>query len=84
MPYTREQLLQIQSSARVFQARADDAFAPWGMRAPEPSVLAKIPDHYRRQTADQGQGPTAGGSMSYRGVTIKRYCLLMHWSHTRI
>ena len=57
MSYTREQLLQIQASARVYQARADDAFAPWGMRAPEP-VIGVSADHYRRKL--QSQVPTAG------------------------
>lgn len=50
MPYTREQLLQAHSSARVYQERYDKAFAPWGMRAPEPVVGEPI-DDYRRKLA---------------------------------
>ena len=50
MPYTREQLLQAHASARVFQARYDEAFAPWGMRAPEP-VIGEPVDDYRRKLA---------------------------------
>ena len=82
MSYTREQLLQIQSSARVFQARADDALAPWGMRAPE-LVCGEDPDHYRRQTMIMAKDQLPEDH-EYRGVTIKRFYLLMHWSHTRI
>ena len=48
MSYTREQILQIESSARVFQARADDALAPWGIRAPQ-LVAGEDPEHYRRR-----------------------------------
>lgn len=48
MPMTREQLLQVQASARVYQTRADEAFEPWGMRAPAP-VLGEDPDDYRRK-----------------------------------
>jgi hypothetical protein len=50
MPYTREQLLQAHASARVYQARYDEAFQPWGMRAPEPVVGEPI-DDYRRKLA---------------------------------
>ena len=47
---TREQLLQAQASARVFQARADSAFEPWGFRAPAPP-LGQDPQDYRRDLA---------------------------------
>ena len=50
MPYTREQLLQAHSSARVYQERYDKAFAPWGMRAPEPVIGERV-DDYRRKLA---------------------------------
>ena len=50
MSYTREQLLQIQSSARVKQAQWDEIFQPWGMRAPEP-VFGQLPDEYDREMA---------------------------------
>jgi hypothetical protein len=50
MPMNREQLLQAHASARVYQARYDEAFAPWGMRAPEP-VVGEPVDDYRRKLA---------------------------------
>jgi hypothetical protein len=45
---TRDQLLQVQESARVFQARADAAFEPWGFRAPQP-LIGQDPQDYRRE-----------------------------------
>jgi hypothetical protein len=50
MSYTREQLLQIQSSARVIQSQWDEVFQPWGMRAPEP-VFGQLPGEYDREMA---------------------------------
>jgi hypothetical protein len=50
MPLTRDQLLQQQASARVYQARYDSAFEPWGVRAPAP-VLGQDIDEYRRSLA---------------------------------
>jgi hypothetical protein len=47
---TREQLLQQQASARVFQARFDSALEPWGQRAPAPS-FGQDPQDYRRNMA---------------------------------
>jgi hypothetical protein len=47
---TREQLLQAQASARVYQARADSVFQEWGFRAPAPS-LGQHPEDYRRDLA---------------------------------
>jgi len=47
---TRDQLLHAQASARVFQARADSAFEPWGFRAPAPP-LGQDPQDYRRDLA---------------------------------
>jgi hypothetical protein len=44
---TREQLLQVQESARVYQARADSVFEEWGFRAPAPT-LGQDPQDYRR------------------------------------
>jgi hypothetical protein len=46
----RDQLLQAHASARIFQERYDQAFAPWGMRAPEP-VIGEPVDDYRRNLA---------------------------------
>jgi hypothetical protein len=46
---TRDQLLQMQSSARLFQARYDSALEPWDQRAPAP-VLGETVDDYRRGT----------------------------------
>ena len=47
---TREQLLQQQASARVFQARYDSVLEPWGQRAPAPT-FGQDPEHYRRDMA---------------------------------
>jgi hypothetical protein len=46
----REQLLQMQASARVYQARADSIFQEWGFRAPQPT-LGQDPEDYRRDLA---------------------------------
>jgi hypothetical protein len=50
MPYTREQVLQMQASARVYQAEWDEAFQPWGFRAPAP-IIGQMPDEYDRDMA---------------------------------
>jgi hypothetical protein len=47
---SREQLLQAQASARVYQARADSVFQEWGFRAPAP-VIGQDPEDYRRDLA---------------------------------
>jgi hypothetical protein len=47
---TRDQLLQMQASARVYQARADSVFQEWGFRAPAPSFGQDAQD-YRRDLA---------------------------------
>jgi hypothetical protein len=44
---SREELLQMQASGRVYQERADNALAPWDIRAPHP-VLGQRIDEYRR------------------------------------
>ena len=54
MPYSRDDLLRVQSAARVYQARADDAFSPWGFRAKEP-VIGEDPDRYRRRLMIQAK-----------------------------
>jgi hypothetical protein len=46
---TREQILQMQASGRVYQERYDNALAPWDIRAPAP-VLGQDIDSYRRDT----------------------------------
>src|SRR6516162_5813160 len=45
---TRDQLLQAQASARVYQARADSVFQEWGFRAP---TIGQDPQDYRRDLA---------------------------------
>jgi hypothetical protein len=47
---TRDQLLQMQASGRVYQERADNALAPWDIRAPAP-VLGEDIGKYRRDLA---------------------------------
>jgi hypothetical protein len=44
----REQLMQVQASARVFQERADNSLQPWGLRAPQPVITEDV-DSYRRK-----------------------------------
>jgi hypothetical protein len=46
---TREQLMQMQASGRIYQERYDNALAPWDQRAPAP-VLGEDIDTYRRNT----------------------------------
>ena len=48
MPMTREQIMQMHSSARVLQERYDSALEPWGVRARAPTLGEDI-DHYRRE-----------------------------------
>jgi hypothetical protein len=50
----REQLLQMHASARVYQARYDNAFEPWGARAAAP-VLGQDIDTYRRNLLIQAK-----------------------------
>src|SRR5215831_20465355 len=55
MPMTREQILQQEAACRVYQARADEALEPWGIRASAP-VLSDNPDYpeeYRRELVYQ-------------------------------
>jgi hypothetical protein len=47
---TREQLMQMQASARILQERADNALAPWDIRAPAPTLGQDVHD-YRRDLA---------------------------------
>jgi hypothetical protein len=47
---SREELMQVQASARVYQERADNALQPWDIRAPTP-VLGEDPAKYRRDLA---------------------------------
>jgi hypothetical protein len=70
MTYRREQLLQIQSAARVFQARADDAFSPWGFRAKEPTI-GEDPDRYRRRLMIQAKNQLPDNH-ELRGITVNR------------
>ncbi len=50
MPMTRNQLMQMQASGRVYQERADNALQPWDIRAPHP-VLGEDIAKYRRDLA---------------------------------
>ncbi|SEE38357.1 hypothetical protein SAMN05444161_5600 [Rhizobiales bacterium GAS191] len=49
---SREHLMQVQTAARNYQARADDALQPWGLRARAP-VLGEPLGDYRREILDQ-------------------------------
>jgi hypothetical protein len=54
MTMTREQILQMHASARVYQQRYDDAFSSWGMRAKAP-VIGEDANDYCRDLAVQGK-----------------------------
>src|SRR6516162_9630967 len=54
MPMTRDQLLQMHASARIYQQRYDDAFQSWGMRAKAMAVGDDI-GSYRRGLAVQAK-----------------------------
>jgi hypothetical protein len=47
---TRDDLMRMQNSARVYQERADSVFQQWGFRAPAPP-LGQDPQDYRRDLA---------------------------------
>jgi hypothetical protein len=51
---SREHLLDLQATARHYQARADDALQPWNMRAPQ-FVIGESIDDYRRRLAKLAQ-----------------------------
>jgi hypothetical protein len=70
MPMTREQLLQVQASARVYQSRADEALEPWGMRAPAP-IVGEDADDYRRRLMIQAKNQLPEGH-KLREITVKR------------
>ena len=54
MSMTRDQILQMNASARVYQERYDTAFEPWGVRVRAP-VLGEDIHSYRRDLAVQTQ-----------------------------
>jgi hypothetical protein len=54
MPLTREQILQMNASARVYQSRYHSAFEPWGVRARAPTLGEDI-NKYRRDLAVQAK-----------------------------
>ena len=47
---SREELMQVQSAARIYQERADTALSSWDIRAPAP-VLGQPIEKYRRDLA---------------------------------
>jgi hypothetical protein len=50
MPYDREQTLRMLAASRIYQARYDSAFEPWGISARQIRSDEDI-DHYRRDLA---------------------------------
>ena len=42
---SREELMQVQASARVYQERADNALQPWDIRAPAPVLGTRVCRH---------------------------------------
>jgi hypothetical protein len=49
MTLSYDQQIRQQASARVYQARYEDALAPWDQRAPAPTLGQSVED-YRRET----------------------------------
>jgi hypothetical protein len=47
---SREELMRVQASARIYQERADNALQPWNIRAPAPTLGEDV-DKYRRTLA---------------------------------
>jgi hypothetical protein len=66
----RQHALRVQRSLRVVQERADDAFAPWDMRARGPT-LGEDPDKYRRDLLIQAK-KLLPGTNRLRHVTIRQ------------
>ena len=70
MPMSREQYLQQQASARIYQERADSAFGPWGVRAAAPTLGEDV-GAYRRKLAIQAKRLLPDGHQ-LRQVQVKR------------
>ena len=66
----REQLMQVQNSARVYQERADNSLQPWGLRAPHPVIGEEI-DGYRRKLLIQAKKQLPDDH-PLRGVQIRQ------------
>jgi hypothetical protein len=70
MNLTYDQLMRMQNSARIYQERADEALAPWGLRAPSPTIGEDI-DGYRRKLAIQAKRQLPD-EHPLRGIQIKQ------------
>jgi hypothetical protein len=66
----RQHALRVQRSLRAVQERADDAFEPWGMRAPAPT-LGCDPDTYRRDLLIKAK-KLIPGSNELRHVQVRQ------------
>jgi hypothetical protein len=67
---TREQLLQQQASARIYQERYDTALSPWGFRADAPTLGQDI-EEYRRDNLVRIKKLLPDGH-EYRGYPIRK------------
>jgi hypothetical protein len=67
---SREHLLDVQATARQYQARADDALSTWNMRAPQYTAGESLMD-YRRRLARLAQRQLPDDH-ELRGVRLKR------------
>jgi hypothetical protein len=66
---SREHLLDVQATARTYQARADDALSTWGMRAPQYVAGESLID-YRRRLARLAQRQLPDDH-KLRGIKLK-------------
>jgi hypothetical protein len=67
---SREHLLDVQATARQYQARADDALSTWNIRAPQYTAGESVMD-YRRRLAKLAQRQLPDDH-ELRGVRLKR------------
>jgi hypothetical protein len=62
---SREHLLDVQSTARQYQARADDALSTWNIRAPQYTAGESLME-YRRRLAKLAQRQLPDGDLRNR------------------
>jgi hypothetical protein len=67
---TREQMMRMQASGRIFQERADNSLQPWGLRAQQP-VLGEDIGAYRRKLLIQAKRQLPD-SHPLRGVHVRQ------------
>ena len=79
MSMSRDQLLQMQASARTLQARYDDVLSPWGVRARAPT-LGEDPREYQRDLAVRAKKQLPDGhplrGVQFRGLRADAFAAL--------